>query len=320
MLAALAADAPEITASVTALAGHHSRIGAGVVIGSNVFNLAALLGLSALVAGEIKLHPRVIIFEGTVAMLIAVVSRRRPRRPRTRGRSARRRRGAGPVLDRLRCQPAAVRDVRLTAGVGALAIRRHRRGGARTRTGDPSTAGERSRCDPRRARHGRRGRPPAPFRRSPPPPREFGGGLGPAGLPPSRVACFPPPRRGPGPPSPPLLKTTELSFLLPGPLVGPGRPPGGSPLGPLLSRALPGVVLVRMPRPGCASITRHGYRGVPLRLFRPFLFEADRASPLDAADKDASMKSRDGGEAFEEVAGDVAFERAQWLRVGSCLR
>jgi len=73
MLAALASDAPEITASVTALAGHHSRIGAGVVIGSNVFNLAALLGLSALVAGEVKLHRRVIIFEGTVAMLIATV-------------------------------------------------------------------------------------------------------------------------------------------------------------------------------------------------------------------------------------------------------
>lgn len=73
MLAALAADAPEITASVTALAGHHSRIGAGVVIGSNVFNLAALLGLGAVVAGEIRLHRRVIIFEGTVALLIATV-------------------------------------------------------------------------------------------------------------------------------------------------------------------------------------------------------------------------------------------------------
>jgi cation:H+ antiporter len=73
MLAALAADAPEITASVTALAGHHARIGAGVVIGSNVFNLAALLGLSAVVAGEIKLHRRVILVEGTVAMLIATV-------------------------------------------------------------------------------------------------------------------------------------------------------------------------------------------------------------------------------------------------------
>jgi len=64
MLAALAADAPEITASVTALAGHHARIGAGVVIGSNVFNLAAVLGLGAVVAREIKLHRRVIILRG----------------------------------------------------------------------------------------------------------------------------------------------------------------------------------------------------------------------------------------------------------------
>jgi cation:H+ antiporter len=73
MLAALAADAPEITASVTALAGHHSRIGAGVVIGSNVFNLAALLGLGTVVAGEIRLHRRVIILEGIVAITIATI-------------------------------------------------------------------------------------------------------------------------------------------------------------------------------------------------------------------------------------------------------
>ncbi len=73
MLAALAADAPEITAAVTALIGHHTQIGAGVVIGSNVFNLAALLGLSAVLAGQIPLHRRVIVFEGTVAMLIAAV-------------------------------------------------------------------------------------------------------------------------------------------------------------------------------------------------------------------------------------------------------
>src|SRR5438477_5996838 len=46
MLAALAANAPEITAAVAALAGGHTRIGAGVALGSNVFNLAALLGLA----------------------------------------------------------------------------------------------------------------------------------------------------------------------------------------------------------------------------------------------------------------------------------
>jgi cation:H+ antiporter len=73
MLAALAADAPEITAAVTALLGHHAKLGAGVVIGSNVFNLAALLGLGALVAGEIPLHRRVILLEGTAAVLLAVI-------------------------------------------------------------------------------------------------------------------------------------------------------------------------------------------------------------------------------------------------------
>lgn len=68
MLAALAADAPEITAAVTALARHDTRIGAGVVIGSNVFNLAALLGLAAVVAGRIALHRRVIELGGAVAL------------------------------------------------------------------------------------------------------------------------------------------------------------------------------------------------------------------------------------------------------------
>lgn len=73
ILAALAADAPEITASVTALAGHQARIGAGVAIGSNVFNLAALLGLSAIVAGRIELHRTVVLLEGAVAVWIAAV-------------------------------------------------------------------------------------------------------------------------------------------------------------------------------------------------------------------------------------------------------
>jgi Ca2+/Na+ antiporter len=52
MLAALAADAPEITASVTALAGHHARIGAGVVIGSNVFTSPPCSGSAPLSRGR----------------------------------------------------------------------------------------------------------------------------------------------------------------------------------------------------------------------------------------------------------------------------
>jgi cation:H+ antiporter len=66
MLAALAADTPEITAAVTALVRNGQRVGAGVVIGSNVFNLAALLGLSAVVAGHIALHRRVVEMGGAL--------------------------------------------------------------------------------------------------------------------------------------------------------------------------------------------------------------------------------------------------------------
>ena len=74
MLAALAADAPEITSAVTALSHHDQRIGAGVVIGSNVFNLAALIGLSGIVAGRVALHRRVIELAGAVALWIAGVT------------------------------------------------------------------------------------------------------------------------------------------------------------------------------------------------------------------------------------------------------
>lgn len=70
MVAALASDSPEITAAVTALVHHQAAIGAGVVLGSNVFNLAALLGLGAVVAGRISLHRRVVVFSGAVAMLV----------------------------------------------------------------------------------------------------------------------------------------------------------------------------------------------------------------------------------------------------------
>jgi len=74
MLAALAADAPEITASVTALIRHDPHIGAGVVIGSNVFNLAALLGLAGAIAGQVVLHRRVIEFAGAVALWICAAT------------------------------------------------------------------------------------------------------------------------------------------------------------------------------------------------------------------------------------------------------
>lgn len=67
LLAALAADAPEITSAVTALVSREGRVGVGVVLGSNAFNLAAVLALGAVVAGRIPLHRRVVLLGGAVA-------------------------------------------------------------------------------------------------------------------------------------------------------------------------------------------------------------------------------------------------------------
>jgi cation:H+ antiporter len=74
LVAALAADAPEITSAVTALARGQASVGAGVVIGSNVFNLAALLGLAAVVAGRIAFHRRVVLLAGVPAVWVAAAT------------------------------------------------------------------------------------------------------------------------------------------------------------------------------------------------------------------------------------------------------
>src|ERR1700722_16314299 len=71
LVAGLAADAPEITSAVTALSRGQASVGAGVVIGSNVFNLAALLGLAAVVAGQVAFHRRVVLLAGIPGVWVA---------------------------------------------------------------------------------------------------------------------------------------------------------------------------------------------------------------------------------------------------------
>ncbi len=70
LVAAFAADGPEITA----IASGHGTVGVGVTLGSNVFNLATLLGVAALVAGGIRFHRRVIVLEGALGLWIALVA------------------------------------------------------------------------------------------------------------------------------------------------------------------------------------------------------------------------------------------------------
>jgi len=71
ILTALGADAPEIATAVAALLSSRSKIGVGVVVGSNVFNLAALLGLSAVVAGHVRIHRHGLLLNGAVALAVA---------------------------------------------------------------------------------------------------------------------------------------------------------------------------------------------------------------------------------------------------------
>ena len=73
LVAALAADAPEITSAVTALSRGQHEVGVGVALGSNVFNLAALLGLSAVVAGRVMFDRPVVIVEATVGGWLSLV-------------------------------------------------------------------------------------------------------------------------------------------------------------------------------------------------------------------------------------------------------
>ena len=70
VIAALGADAPEISSAVTALRAGDHDLGLGIVIGSNIFNIASLLGLSALVSGFVKVSRRTLLLNGGVALAV----------------------------------------------------------------------------------------------------------------------------------------------------------------------------------------------------------------------------------------------------------
>jgi cation:H+ antiporter len=74
LLTALAADGPEISAALYALIKGANDVGLGVLVGSNGFNLAAMIGLSALLTGRVELSRRVLLIEGMVGLLVAIVA------------------------------------------------------------------------------------------------------------------------------------------------------------------------------------------------------------------------------------------------------
>jgi cation:H+ antiporter len=69
LLTALGADAPEIASAIAALLAGAADLGRNVVLGSNLFNLAMLLGLSAVLAGRVRIRRQGLLLDGAVALI-----------------------------------------------------------------------------------------------------------------------------------------------------------------------------------------------------------------------------------------------------------
>lgn len=70
LLTALAADGPEVSSALAALSKGAHEAGVGVIVGSNAFNLAAMIGLGALLAGRVRVGRETLILEGTVGLAV----------------------------------------------------------------------------------------------------------------------------------------------------------------------------------------------------------------------------------------------------------
>ena len=73
LLTALGADAPEIASAIAAILAGAADLGRDVVLGSNIFNLAMLLGLSAVLAGQVRMRRQGLLLDGTVALFTLLV-------------------------------------------------------------------------------------------------------------------------------------------------------------------------------------------------------------------------------------------------------
>ncbi|NPD69823.1 hypothetical protein HN018_23995 (plasmid) [Lichenicola cladoniae] len=73
LITALGADSPEIASALTALVSGQHDLGKSVILGSNIFNLASLLGLSALLAGSVVCGVKTLLLNAGVSLWVTVV-------------------------------------------------------------------------------------------------------------------------------------------------------------------------------------------------------------------------------------------------------
>jgi cation:H+ antiporter len=73
LLTALAANAPNVSSAIAAIIQHQQTLAVGVIVGSNAFNIAAMIGLSAIVAARVRARHEALELEAFVGLwLIAV--------------------------------------------------------------------------------------------------------------------------------------------------------------------------------------------------------------------------------------------------------
>jgi cation:H+ antiporter len=74
LLTAVAADGPNVSSSLFALLKGAHDVGVGVIVGSNAFQLAAMIGVSALLAGAVRLPRETLLLEGLVGLIITLLA------------------------------------------------------------------------------------------------------------------------------------------------------------------------------------------------------------------------------------------------------
>jgi cation:H+ antiporter len=74
LLTAMAADGPNISSALYALTRGASNVGVGVLVGSNAFQLAAMIGVSGLLAGSVILPKEALLLEGLTGAAITLIA------------------------------------------------------------------------------------------------------------------------------------------------------------------------------------------------------------------------------------------------------
>jgi cation:H+ antiporter len=74
LLTALAADGPEISSALVALARGEHSVSVGVVVGASTLNLATMIGLSALLTSAVALSRSTLALEGTMGLAATLLA------------------------------------------------------------------------------------------------------------------------------------------------------------------------------------------------------------------------------------------------------